>query len=153
MIWRVIYTKPQMEIKVALSLRKMGINAYCPLIKQIKQYSDRKKTIEKPLLPSYVFVKVDNKNTNKVFLTPGVVRYVYWLGKPAIVKQCEIDLMEDNFKGIYKSVEFTSWKIGNSYELTHGIFKGQIGKLIQITKNKINLALPSLGIYVTINTV
>ena len=62
MKWFVLYTKPQFELKVAQSLESMGIQAYCPVFKQIKQYSDRKKKVEKPLLQSYVLVKLDDKD-------------------------------------------------------------------------------------------
>ena len=52
MKWFVLYTKPQFELKVAKSLKSLGIQAYCPVYKHIKQYSDRTKKVEKPLLKS-----------------------------------------------------------------------------------------------------
>ena len=67
MKWFIIYTKPQCEIKVANSLESMGIKSYCPVVKQIKQYSDRKKKVEIPLLRSYVMVKIEDKDRNRVF--------------------------------------------------------------------------------------
>ena len=93
MKWFVIYTKPQFELKVTQSLEAMGIQAYCPVTTQIKQYSDRKKKVIKPLLRSYVLVKIADRDRNQVFSIPGVLSYVFWLGKPAIVHDKEIELM------------------------------------------------------------
>ena len=99
MKWFVIYTKPQFEIKVEQTLQNIGIRAYCPVYKQIKQYSDRKKKVLKPLLRSYVLVNINDKDRDKVFSVPGVVRYLFWLGKPAIVREEEIELMEIDAPG------------------------------------------------------
>jgi len=49
------------------------------MVTQIKQWSDRKKKTETPLIPSYVFVNIEEKNRNDVFEVPGVVRYLFWL--------------------------------------------------------------------------
>ena len=54
--WFVLYTRPNQEIKVAEQLKEMKISCFCPTVSIIKQYSDRKKKVLKPLLPSYVFV-------------------------------------------------------------------------------------------------
>ena len=96
MKWFVLYTRPQYEIKVAEALQGLGIRAYCPVYTQLKQYSDRKKKVEKPLLKSYVLVKIADQDREQVFAIPGVVRYVFWLGKPAVVREEEIELMKNN---------------------------------------------------------
>ena len=101
MKWFVIYTKPNHELKVAEGMSSIGIQAYCPTFTQIKQYSDRKKKIEKPLLPSYVLVQLSEEDRPKVFSIPGVVRYLFWLGKPAVVREEEIDLLKKNLTGIF----------------------------------------------------
>ena len=98
MKWFVLYTKPNFEIKVAQGIKALGINAYCPVYTQIKQYSDRKKKIEKPLLPSYVLVELSEKDRPKVFTIYGVVRYLFWLGKPAEVREEDIELLKSNLK-------------------------------------------------------
>ena len=94
MNWFVIYTKSRQEKKVALELEKMGITVYCPMINQIRQWSDRKKKVEVPLISSYVFVQLKERDREAVFEVPGIVRYVYWLEKPAIVRDEEIAVMK-----------------------------------------------------------
>ena len=152
MKWFVLYTKPQCEIKVANALESMGIRSYCPVFKQVKQYSDRRKKVEMPLLRSYVMVQIEDKDRNRVFAVPGVVRYVFWLGKPAIVREREIELMEKNLSGIYHGISITSVKKGSNYTIPAGPFKGQDGRVVSLFKNSIKLELPSLGILVTLKT-
>ena len=152
MKWFVIYTKPQFEIKVEQTLQNIGIRAYCPVYKQVKQYSDRKKKVLKPLLRSYVLVKINDKDRDKVFSVPGVVRYLFWLGKPAIVREEEIELMKNNLSGIYESITVSDLKKGDAYNIKEGPLKGQVGKVVDLFKNKIKLELPSLGMLVTLKT-
>ena len=152
MKWFVLYTKPQFEIKVAEALQKIGVRAYCPVYTQLKQYSDRKKKVIKPLLRSYVLVKIEDKDRDQVFQIPGVVRYVFWLGKPAIVREDEIVLMENNLSGIYESISVSTLEKGAAYTIPEGPFKGLSGKLVHLDHNKMQLELPSLGMLVTLKT-
>ena len=94
MPWFAIYTSPRQEKKVANRLAKLDIVVYCPLVIQERQWSDRKKKVEVPLLPSYVFVNLESQDRELVFQVSGVVRYLYWLGQPAIIKDAEIELMQ-----------------------------------------------------------
>ena len=88
--WHVIYTQPRAEKKVEERLNNFGIEAYCPVKQEVKQWSDRKKKILIPVLPSMVLVNIDEKERNKVFDIPGVVRYIFWLKKHAILKHDEV---------------------------------------------------------------
>jgi transcription antitermination factor NusG len=152
MKWFVLYTRPQYEIKVAEALQGLGIRAYCPVYTQLKQYSDRKKKVEKPLLKSYVLVKIADRDREQVFAIPGVVRYVFWLGKPAVVREEEIELMKNNLGGIYESICVEQLQKGAAYTIPEGPFKGQEGKVVTLLKNRIKLELPSLGVLVTLKT-
>jgi transcription antitermination factor NusG len=148
--WFVLYTRPNQEIKVAEQLKEMKISCFCPTVSMIKQYSDRKKKVIKPLLPSYVFVFIEEENRNDVFSIFGIVRYMFWLGKPATVRESEIELMREYLNGIYQSISITKYTRGQLYKISEGIFSGRIGKVIETQKNKIKLELQSLGIIVTL---
>ena len=150
MKWFVLYTKPNFEIKVAEAINDYGINAYCPVYTQIKQYSDRKKKIHKPLLPSYVLVQLLEEDRKKVFDIRGAVRYLFWLGKPAEVREEEIELLKSNLKGDYDDVLISKLSKGKEYTIPFGTFKGQSGRVSDISKNKLKLELPSLGLFVTL---
>lgn len=152
MKWLVLYTKPKHEIKVAKALENIGLTSYCPVVKKIKQYSDRKKKVELPLLTSYVLIKIDPKDRNKVFCIPGIIRYVFWLGKPAVVREEEVLLMKNNLSGVYDGISISNIKKGTNYRIPLGPFAGLEGKVINLLKNRIKLELPSLGILLTLKT-
>lgn len=85
--WLVIKTRSRWEKKVVRLLVQKGIDAFCPVLRSKHQWSDRLKTVEKPILKSYVFVKVAHEQRTLVRLTEGVVNFVYRSGKPVLVKE------------------------------------------------------------------
>jgi transcriptional antiterminator RfaH len=151
MPWFAIYTKPKNEKKVVEGLEKIGVEVYCPMITQVKQWSDRKKKVEMPLINSYVFVNIADKNRNIVFNVPGVVRYLFWLGKPAVIQDHEIEVLKDGLKGILNNVEVQGIQPGDILTISKGPFQGKEGIVSQIEKNKIRLVLKELGVLITIS--
>lgn len=151
MNWFVLYTKPNYELKVAESIKNLGINAFCPSYTQIKYYSDRKKKVKKPLLPSYVMVQLSEQDRPRVFAIPGVVRYLFWLGKPAVVREEEIKLLQISLTGLFDEAKVSKLSVGNEYTIPSGPFKGQTGNILDVLKNKLRLELPSLGLFVTLS--
>ena len=148
--WFVVYTKPQQEIKVAGQLSDMGITNYCPTISLVKQYSDRKKKVTKPLLSSYVMVQLEENQREKVFACCGIVRYLFFLGKPAVVPAFEIDLMQDHLNGVYNDIKITTLSAGDSHTITQGPFSGISGRVVQSDNSKVKLELASLGMLITL---
>ncbi len=146
--WFVLYTKPQQELRVVNALSKIGICSYCPTVKIIKQYSDRKKKIERPLIPSYIMVYIEESRRESVFSIPGIVRYLFWLGKPAIVHQNEIDIMKKHLEGVYSSISISKLIIGQFFKISEGPLAGNTGKIVEMKKNKVKLELESLGMTV-----
>lgn len=151
MDWYVIYVKPRNEKKVASLLSKLGVTVYCPLVTEIHQWSDRKKKVQVPLLKSYVFVQLEANERDIVFQVPGVVRYLFWLGKPAIVRDNEIKLMQnwltnDNIKSQVERLQ-----PGDRIKIEQGLFEGKNGIVKQINKNRIQLLLPDLEMKITLN--
>lgn len=144
--WYVVYTKPKWEKKVAEKLIEVGIECYCPLITQMKQWSDRKKAIEVPLFNSYVFVQLEDGNRNSVFQVSGVVRYLFWLGKPAIVKDGEIEIIKTSLKAPNISdISVTSIQVGDRIKLETGAFSNQDAVVQEISNTYYTLVLESLG--------
>ena len=148
--WFVLYTKPHQELKVVQQLKEIGISIYCPTVKLIKQYSDRKKKVQKPLISSYVMVFIEERKRNAVFSVFGIVRYLFWLGKPAIIPEKEIALMKNHLNGIYSAVSLTTLKKGQLFKISEGPLAGRSGRVIEAQKNKIKLQLESLGMLVTL---
>ncbi|SFD73856.1 UpxY family transcription antiterminator [Flavobacterium phragmitis] len=146
MNWYVVYTKPKWEKKVADKLKELGIECYCPLVTQIKQWSDRKKKIEVPLFNSYVFVQLTDVERNSVFQVAGVVRYLFWLGKPAIVKDEEIEAIKTSLKAPNISdVTVSSIQVGDRIKLESGAFSNQSAIVQEVSNNYYILVLETLG--------
>jgi len=150
MPWYALYTNPRQEKKVATRLEQMGIEVYCPLIIQVRQWSDRKKKVEVPLLPSYVFVRLEPKERESVFQVSGVVRYLYWLGQPAIIRDEEISLMQNWLQGTITSFEVSGIQPGDYYEIPSGPFEGKKGIVEKVSNNQITLILEQLGVKITL---
>ena len=148
--WFVVYTRPQQELKVASQLSAMGITNYCPTITLVKQYSDRKKKVTKPLLSSYVMVQLEEKERNKVFSCSGIVRYLFFFGKPAVIPASDITLMQDHLNGVYNDSKITTLSVGDSHTITEGPFSGVTGKVVETNNTKVKLELVSLGMQITL---
>jgi transcriptional antiterminator RfaH len=146
MNWYVVYTKPKWEKKVAEQLQKMGVECYCPLIIQMRQWSDRKKKVEVPLFNSYVFVHLTEAERNVVFQSVGAVRYLFWLGKPAIVRDEEIEVIK-KWLNTSDCVDLTvaSYQIGETIQLESGPFTAQKATVQEMTNTHYVLVLESLG--------
>lgn len=146
MNWYVVYTKPKWEKKVAEQLIQKGIECYCPLVTQVRQWSDRKKKVEVPLFNSYVFVRIAEADRNLVFQSSGVVRYLFWLGKPALVRDEEISTIQkwlstpDQYE-----LSVSSLQIGDKIVLESGPFKSQEAIVQEVNKTSYVLVLESMG--------
>lgn len=146
MNWYVVYTKPKWEKKVAEQLTQKGIECYCPLMVQIRQWSDRKKKVEVPLFNSYVFVRLNEEDRNLVFQSTGVVRYLFWLAKPAVVRDEEINtikkwLSEPN----QYEISVGALKEGDKIVLKSGPFQSHQAIVQEVNKTNYVLVLESLG--------
>lgn len=144
--WYAVYTKSRCEKRVSSLLNKKGIENYCPLNKVYKQWSDRKKIVFEPLFRSYVFVKLSTDEHLAVLQTPGILNFVYWLNKPAIIKNEEIETIN---KFLYKHTNVRLEKIEVSqYDLvaiSSGVFMEEIGVVLSVNKKTVKVALKSLG--------
>ena len=144
--WFAIYTRPRWEKKVNLLLQEQGVESYCPLNKVRRKWSDRVKTIEEPLFKSYVFVKVSDEEKTTVRMTAGVMNFVYWNKKPAIIKEKEI-LTIKRFLDEYRDVHVIpkELKLNDRVRVTSGSFMDHEGKILGLRHKVIKVAIDSLG--------
>lgn len=92
--WYVLYTKPNTSLKVAARLADLGVVVYAPTQTVVRQWSDRKKKVQVPVMPSMVLVNAQEKDTEMVFQVPGVVRYLFEQGKRAKVQDKDVLAMQ-----------------------------------------------------------
>jgi len=127
-------------------LQEKGIETYCPLNKIQRKWSDRLKVVEEPLFKSYVFVKVSEGEKTPVRMTDGVVNFVYWLGKPAIVKDREIETIK-KFLNDHDNVEVELMKLepNSRVKITGGLFMDKEATILTVSKNKVKVIIESIG--------
>ncbi len=144
MNWFILHTKPRFEKKVEERLLSLGFQAYCPTRKEIRLWSDRKKKVDIPVLPSMVLVKLDKKNINDVFNVNGVVRYMFWLGKRAIVREKEINILKNYLKG-NKLISQEIFKVKPGEIIDIAEFDNKSGFVDRVSKNNAWVFLENLG--------
>lgn len=145
--WFAAYTKPRWEKKVSRVLERKGVECWCPLKKTEKQWSDRKKVIEEPLFTSYVFVRINETEKSVVLMTDGILNFVYYIGKPAIIRDEEIDIIKKFLSEKQASVSvqsLASLDENTRIKVNHGIFMDTTGTVLKGGKKKVFVKLESL---------
>jgi transcription antitermination factor NusG len=146
--WYALYTKPRWEKKIDARLLLKGVESWCPLQKVERQWSDRKKVIEDPLFKSYVFVRIDETERSNVLMTDGVLNFVYYLGKPAIIKDEEVNnikmyLAEKDAR--ISVIAEEGFQQGDKICVNFGVFMDKEGTVLRGGKKKVYVQLQSLG--------
>lgn len=135
--WHVAYVKSRSEKKVKERLDKMRIEAFLPLIKTVKQWSDRKKSIQIPLFNGYIFVRISKEDLTKVRMVEGLVNFIYQEKKIAIVPEKQInDIRSFLESGLPVSSDTGFFEKGEQVVINFGPLKGCQGELIEIENEK-----------------
>ena len=146
--WLVLKTRPNAEKKVAERLALKELEVYLPLYTTVKQWSDRKKKVQKPLISSTVFVHISEEEREQLWNVVGVSGMLYYLGKPAVVRDEEILVLQQMLQeGTYESVEIgTTFIEGQEVEITGGDFKGLRGIVKEeVNAQKLVISLKGMG--------
>ena len=152
MKWYVIYTKARFEKAVSEKLALAGVDVYCPLLKMKKRWSDRWKWVEEPLFRSYCFVRVEDNERDKVFAVNGVVRYLYHCGKPAIVRDVEIELLKNWLSEFnHENIECSEFYAQDKVLLKSGPLMDQKAEVLSKGGNYLMLRLETLGLQIKVD--
>jgi len=144
--WYAVYTKPRWEKKIYKVFDEKGIEGYCPLNKVRKKWSDRVKVVEEPLFKSYVFVRITEEEMPKVRMTNGVVNFVYWQGKPAVIREKEIEIIR-KFLYEYQNVVAIPipLKSDMKIKIRQGLFMDNQATIKKVYSNKVQVVIESIG--------
>jgi len=144
--WYAVYTKPRWEKKVHATLSARGMESYCPLNKVRKQWSDRIKLVEEPLFKSYVFVHVPEEDQTRVRMVDGVLNYVYWQGKPAVIKDREIEDIR-RFLNEYQDVQLLSldFQPESRVLIRSGVLMDKEAVVQRVLHQTVEVVIESLG--------
>lgn len=138
MKWFAVYVDSRAEKKVEQELTFKGIENYLPLKTTLRRWSDRKKMVDMPLIPGYIFVRIVYKNYLSVLQTRHVVGFVRFEGKPASIPDRQIDFLKRMLKQTDYSWEVSVEKFepGQQVEIIAGPFIGLQAELMAIRGKK-----------------
>lgn len=139
--WYVLYTAPRAEKQVRERILALGVECWLPLHRAPRAWSDRVKIVELPLFNSYIFVRCSGLKLMELPRVYGVVRIVYYDGKPAVIRQKEIDAIQEFLD---RASELALCP-GEEVEILCGAMKHVSGKVKKIKKNHLVLYLEQLG--------
>ncbi len=146
--WHVIYIRPRSEKKAYLDLLDNGVDTYLPLIKTLKQWSDRKKWVEEPLFKSYLFVRVSPKEYfTALNASVYTIRYITFEGKAVPVPEQQIEAIKTFItQEETRNVDLSDYKPGKSVEVIEGPMKGLQGNMVRVLgKQKIRVEIEGVG--------
>lgn len=146
--WFVLVTRSRFEKKCDFLLSINGFETYLPLTRELKQWSDRKKWVEKPLFPGYIFVRFSSQDRFNVVHTEGIARIVQF----ELVDYCIDEKLIDGIKAYLNDeskpilVNTIDIEIGEEIIIKNGPFKGLKGTLTQIKgKTRVLIAIMAIG--------
>lgn len=145
--WYAVYTKPRWEKKVASLLLEKGIENYCPINKVTRQWSDRKKVVLEPVFKGYVFVRLEEDKKWEVKTVNGVLNFVYWLGKPACIRDEEIDTIRkflNEFDNI--QVEAKGLVVNSEVRIKQGVMMNYNGVVVEVLGNRAVVKIDTLDL-------
>lgn len=144
--WYPLYTKSRHEKKAFDNLKNAGIDAYLPLMKSTRVWKDRKKNVETPLIPSYVFAKLKPYMLYEINKIYGISRYIKFNGRPATVREEDLKILQTALDS-KTEIELVEGKIleGTKVRIASGPFAGYEGKVIENeSKNKLIVELEDM---------
>jgi transcription antitermination factor NusG len=147
MKWYALYTFPRAEKKVKERLDAMGKETYLPMHRAPRVWSDRVKMIDKPLFTSYLFIRCHESELYPLLTIYGLVRIVYYCGKPAVIRPQEIEAIR---LFLVEAAERPLCE-GAEVEILSGSFKHVSGKVQKIKKKYLVLYLEALGCTVSVD--
>lgn len=139
--WYVLYTSPRAEKQVKERLDKIPVENWLPLHRCPRVWSDRIKMVDVPLFSSYVFVRCREYELRMLLQVYGVSRIVYYNGKPAVVRDKEIETIREFLD---RASEHPLCP-GDEVDIVCGAFKNISGKIKKIQKSYLVLFLEQLG--------
>ncbi len=131
MQWFALYTKPRHEKKVFLALQERQYETYLPLEMRRRQWKDRVKMVEFPLLPGYLFIRFDYRDRFEILPLPGIVRIISFRGEPAPIPDWQIETLKIIIAGGGKPEPEPWQQIGQPVSVIDGPFSGASGVIIE----------------------
>jgi transcription antitermination factor NusG len=146
--WHVIKTRSRAEKKVHADFKAQEIESFLPLQKKLRQWKDRKKWVEMPVISGYCFVHINRKDYEKVLRTNNVVGYIKFEGKPACIPDEQIEYLKKMLGQSEFEIEVSheNFEPGKQVEIIDGPLVGIRGELLSCRgKNRFLLRIHQIN--------
>jgi transcription antitermination factor NusG len=138
--WYAVCTRSNHEKSAAAQLDQRSIEHFLPLYESVRMWKDRRKRLEFPLFPGYLFVRIPLQERLRVLLTPGVVRLVGFDNRPAALPDEEIEALRNVLVHGAHSEPYPYLRVGRKVRITRGALAGMEGVLVR-KKGRVRLVL------------
>jgi transcription antitermination factor NusG len=132
--WYALQVKVKLTKDVSRMLTYKGYEAYTPCYPTTRQWCDRTSQVEVPLLPGYVFVKVDPAQRMPVLTTPGVYGMVGIGKQPAPIQEADLESVRRIVRSGLTVEPWSFLRVGNRVRIEEGPLRGITGILIDVRK-------------------
>ncbi|KAB2835396.1 MAG: UpxY family transcription antiterminator [Candidatus Dadabacteria bacterium] len=156
--WYAVYTIVRHEKAVYRSIEERGIETFLPMKEIDSQWTDRKKRIQLPLFPGYLFVRVHPLDTLAIFQvlnTRGVVRILSANGRLQPIPDDQIDSVKRFLEAKIESDPYQYFEEGKEVRVINGPLAGITGKILSEKGDKrlvISIDIIKRSVAVDINT-
>ncbi len=138
--WYAAYTAPRHEKRVSQQMDERQIHCFLPLYRSVRRWKDRRKQLDLPLFPGYVFVHLALRDRLRVLQLPGVVQLVSFCGKPAALPDAEIEALRNGLEGNVRAEPHPYLAVGRRVRIRGGSVAGLEGILVR-RKQKFRVVL------------
>jgi transcription antitermination factor NusG len=139
-LWYAAYTSANHEKRVAEQMGVRQVEHFLPLYTSIRRWKDRRVTLELPLFPGYVFVRLALRDRLQVLQVPGVANLVGFHGTPAALPQAEIDALRTSLASGVRAEPHPHLNVGQRVRVKNGPLAGMTGILVK-RKNRVRLVV------------
>ncbi len=150
--WLAAYTRPKHECCVRQYCQEREIETFLPTYRSWRRWSDRRKLLELPLFPSYIFIRVDEMQRHRAVQAPGFLWFVQQQGRPVEVNEAELSAVRQLLVSGLEYDPLPEVQLGDEIEIVRGPLQGQIGRLVRKQQNAIALVVTAIngGVRVTL---
>ena len=143
--WFAVYTRARHEQKVAEQITKLGYQSFLPRFQALSKRKDRRKLIQSPIFPGYIFARVPSNDFNKLLKLPGVVKILGEKGKPAPIPAEELESVKILLESESVIEPHPYLRAGDKVKIVSGPLKGAVGWLLRV-ETSISLLVVSVNI-------
>ncbi|MEG1564062.1 MAG: UpxY family transcription antiterminator [Bacteroides sp.] len=150
--WLVAYVRLYHEKKTAARLTELGIDCFLPIQEEVRQWTYRKKKVERVVIPMMIFVHVDELQRREVLALPAISRYLVLRGEhvPAVIPDQQMNrfiFMLSHSDTPVELCELTPLAPGMQVRVIKGPLLGLEGELMEVNgKSKVVVRLDLLGL-------